>query len=93
MIAQKSLRRLAIFLLISLILALSVQMILDHHICSDHHCTLCQLIRSFTERTLLMVAHWSVLSAIVLTTLCLIGSMVSPALAQSPVQQKVKITC
>lgn len=93
MLSQRSLRRLAVCLLISLILALSFQMILDHHVCSDHHCLLCQLIRSATERSMLIAVHWSVLTCVVLLLLANLSGVVYPTQMQSPVQQKVKITC
>lgn len=91
--SRRTLRRFAVFLLVSLILALSVQAVLDHHVCSDHHCTLCQLIRSATERPMLIVVQLRALICIALLLFGGIGSMVYPTLMQSPVQQKVKITC
>lgn len=90
--SRKSLRRLAVLLLIILILALSVQVLLDHHVCSDHHCTLCQLIRSVTERPALIAVQWHTLVCILLLLFGITGSMSYLMLIHSPVQQKVKIT-
>lgn len=79
--------------MVFLVLLLSVFIGLDHHICSDHHCMLCNIIRPLTKQ-FLAVGSRLILPIIAALLLVLWGTISDfVLLGHTPVHQKDKLTC